>query len=376
MKGIGLLMRKTSLWILLALVIGICAAGCGKKKEEVPAVAEEEFSTEDEIVEEEPEVEEEEEEEVAPDGMYRSELTNEWISEDLQDQRPIAVMVDNELTALPHYGLTQADIVYEMMNSTLNDQITRFMVLVKDYDSIKQLGSVRSVRPTNLLIAPEWNAIVCHDGGPYHINAYLQPYAEHFSGTFSRVDNGKSREFTEYILPGDMDSNFRNSNVSREYNEYKPEGAHFKFASEKKPVDLDDFPETKTCTLVDLPFDHNKSQLDYDEASQTYLYSEYGSAHKDPGNGNQQLAFKNVILQQMSYSQLDENGYMIFNCIGAGNNGYYITNGKAIPITWTKISATDRTIFYDMQGKEIILNTGKTYIGFVADTRWSELVIE
>ena len=164
MKGIGLLMRKTSLWILLALVIGICAAGCGKKKEEVPAVAEEEFSTEDEIVEEEPEVEEEEEEEVAPDGMYRSELTNEWISEDLQDQRPIAVMVDNELTALPHYGLTQADIVYEMMNSTLNDQITRFMVLVKDYDSIKQLGSVRSVRPTNLLIAPEWNAIVCHDG--------------------------------------------------------------------------------------------------------------------------------------------------------------------------------------------------------------------
>ena len=369
-------MRKTSLWILLALVIGICAAGCGKKKEEVPAVAEEEFSTEDEIVEEEPEVEEEEEEEVAPDGMYRSELTNEWISEDLQDQRPIAVMVDNELTALPHYGLTQADIVYKMMNSTLNDQITRFMVLVKDYDSIKQLGSVRSVRPTNLLIAPEWNAIVCHDGGPYHINAYLQPYAEHFSGTFSRVDNGKSREFTEYILPGDMDSNFRNSNVSREYNEYKPEGAHFKFASEKKPVDLDDFPETKTCTLVDLPFDHNKSQLDYDETSQTYLYSEYGEAHKDPGNGNQQLAFKNVILQQMSYSQLDENGYMIFNCIGAGNNGYYITNGKAIPITWTKISATDRTIFYDMQGKEIILNTGKTYIGFVADTRWSELVVE
>ncbi len=371
-------MRKKSLWILLALVIGICAAGCGKKEEEVPAVAEEEFSTEDEIAAEEPEEEEEEEEEeVAPDGMYRSELTNEWISEDLKDQRPIAVMVDNERTALPHYGLTQADIVYEMMNSTLNDQITRFMVLVKDYDSIKQLGSVRSVRPTNLMIAPEWNAILCHDGGPFYINKYLQnPYVDHFSGTFSRVDNGKPREFTEYILTGDMDSNFRNTNVSREYNEYKPEGAHFKFVSEKKPIDLDDFPETKTCTKIDLPFDHNGSQLDYDEASQTYLYSEYGSPHKDPGNGNQQLAFKNVILQQMPYAQLDENGYMVWACLGAGGGGYYITNGKAIPITWTKVSETDRTIFYDMNGKEIILNTGKTYIGFVADTRWSELVIE
>ena len=42
------------------------------------------------------------EEEVAPEHSYRSELTNEWIDEDLKDQRPIAVMVDNEKTALPH----------------------------------------------------------------------------------------------------------------------------------------------------------------------------------------------------------------------------------------------------------------------------------
>ena len=66
------------------------------------------------------------------DGMYRSELTNEWIDESLKDQRPIAVMVDNEKVALPHYGLTEADILYEMMNSTKNDRITRFMAIVKD----------------------------------------------------------------------------------------------------------------------------------------------------------------------------------------------------------------------------------------------------
>ena len=49
-----------------------------------------------------------------PAGMYRSELTNEIISEDLKNQRPIAVMVDNETTALPHYGTSKADIVYEL----------------------------------------------------------------------------------------------------------------------------------------------------------------------------------------------------------------------------------------------------------------------
>ena len=373
-------MKKHVKWLLLALSL-VClasAAGCGSKQEE-EAAATDTFSTEDEILAEEAEEAEEEpvEEEVAPEGMYRSELTNEWISEDLKDQRPLAVMVDNEKTALPHYGLTQADIVYEMMNSTKNAQITRFMVMVKDYDSIDQLGSIRSVRPTNFMIAPEWNAIVCHDGGPFYINSFLQnPYVDHFSGTFSRVDNGKPREFTEYMLPGDMDKNFRNSSVDRNYNEYAPTEPHFEFASESNPVDLSSEFGSKACTLVDLPFPHNESELNYDEASGTYLYSEYGSAHVDPGNGNKQLAFKNVILQKMSYNELDSNGYMVWNCLATGMDGYYITNGQAIPITWSKISDTDRTIYYDMTGDEITINTGKTYIAFVADEVWDQLVIE
>ncbi len=374
-------MKKHVKWLLLALSL-VCitgAVGCGGKEDEQAATSET-FSTEDEILAEGTEETEEEaevEEEVAPEGMYRSELTNEWISEDLKNQRPLAVMVDNEKTALPHYGLTQADIVYEMMNSTKNGQITRFMVMVKDYDSIDQLGSIRSVRPTNFMIAPEWNAIVCHDGGPFYINSFLQnPYVDHFSGTFSRVNNGKPREFTEYMLPGDMDKNFKNSSVDREYNEYAPTEPHFEFASESNPVDLSTEAGSSSCTLVDLPFPHNNSELNYDEASGTYLYSEYGSAHLDPGNGNKQLAFKNVILQKMSYNELDSNGYMVWNCLATGMDGYYITNGQAIPITWSKISDTDRTIYYDMTGDEITINTGKTYIAFVADEVWDQLVVE
>ena len=373
-------MKKRFGLILLTLsLVGLVGVtGCGKGDEE--ATSDNAFSTEEEVVADDTEntedtEEEAEEEEVAPEGMYHSELTNEWISEDLKDQRPIAVMVDNEKTALPHYGLTQADIIYEMMNSTLNDHITRFMVLVKDYDSIKQLGSVRSVRPTNLMIAPEWNAIVCHDGGPFYINTFLNnPYVDHFSGTFSRVKNGKPREFTEYILTGDMTKNFKNnSKIDRNYNEYAPTEAHFQFASESKPVKLADGTD---CTLVDLPFKHNGSQLDYDAESGTYLYSEYGSKHLDPGNNNKQLAFKNIILQKMSYSQLDEHGYMVWNCLASGQEGYYITNGKAVPITWTKTSDTNRTIYYDKNGDEITINTGKTYIGFVADDVWDELVLQ
>ncbi|MCI8741922.1 MAG: DUF3048 domain-containing protein [Lachnospiraceae bacterium] len=373
-------MKKRMQKLCLLLALGVVLAGCGKKEEAVetvePSTQEESFNTEEEVVDSEPEAEAPPVEEESREGMFRSEITNEWIDESLWGQRPIAVMVDNEKTALPHFGLTQADVVYEMMNSTANDRITRFMCIVKDWNSLTQFGSIRSVRPTNLQIAPEWNAVVCHDGGPHYIEAYLKnPYVEHFSGTFSRVNNGKPREFTEYILPGDMDKNFNRTGFSTTYNEYY-QGPHFTFATEANPVDLSAASDAIDCTFIDLPFKHNGSELKYDEASGTYLYSEYGSPHLDPENGDKQLAFKNVLLQDMRFQQYDSNGYMGFYCIDSGRDGYYITNGKAIPVTWTKESDLGITRFYDKDGNEITVNTGKTYIGIVPDDNWSELVLQ
>ena len=365
-------MKKRVMLMLTALAMTASMAACGDKKAEEETVAE---TTEVAEAVVETEVTETESEEVLPEGMYRSELTNELIDESLKNQRPIAVMVDNESIALPHYGLSQADVVYEMMNSTLNGRITRFMVLVKDWENIKQLGSIRSVRPTNVLIASEWNAVICHDGGPFYVDQYMaDPSVDNFSGTFSRVDNGKSREYTEYILPGDLDKNFENSGVSKEYTSTY-EGAHYQFASEKNPVDLSSASDSIDAKTVNMPYPHNKSMLEYNEDDQLYYYSEYGKPHVDPGNDNKQLSFKNVLIQSCLYTQYDEHGYMIFNCIGQ-DIGYYLTNGKAIPITWTKESMTSPTRYYDADGNEIKINTGKTYVGLVPTDNWEDLVIE
>ena len=359
--------------MLTALAMAASMAACGDKKtDETAADSTEVAMTEagTESTEAEPESEE-----VLPEGLYRSELTNELIDESLKNQRPIAVMVDNESIALPHYGLSQADVVYEMMNSTLNGRITRFMVLVKDWENIKQLGSIRSVRPTNILIASEWNAVICHDGGPFYIDEYMaDPSVDNFSGTFSRVDNGKSREYTEYILPGDLDKNFENSGVSKEYTSYY-EGPHYQFASESNPVDLSSASDAIDANTVDLPFPHNGSYLEYNADDQLYYYSEYGKAHVDPGNDNKQLCFKNLLIQSCGYTQYDEHGYLIFDCVSQGG-GYYVTNGKAIPVTWKKEKMTSPTHYYDAAGNEIKINTGKTYVGFVPVDDWLDLVIE
>ena len=326
------------------------------------------------------------EEEVAPEHSYRSELTNEWIDEDLKDQRPIAVMVDNEKTALPHYGLTEADVVYEIMNSTLNDRITRFMVLVKDWESITQLGSIRSVRPTNFMLAAEWNAVLCHDGGPFFIDTWVaKDYTNNFSGGFASFSNGKATEFTEYITYDKytnsnkgktydgLKQRFANSKYTTTYNQYY-EGPHFQFAADEQT--FSDRSDADTATVVELPFPHNKSTLKYNESTGTYDYYEYGAAHLDPLHDSAQLTFKNVILQNTTFSELGE-GYLIYNAIDSGRDGYYITNGQAIEVTWTKSGESDITVYYDKKtGKEIELNTGKTYISLIPSDSWSDLVIK
>ena len=193
------------------------------------------------------------ESDVAPAGKYASELTGEWIDESLKDQRPVAVMVDDDKNALPHYGLSTADIVYEMVNSTANNGITRFMVMVKDWENIKQLGSIRSTRPTNLQVFTEWNAVLCHDGGPTLWNTifYENKFVERFSGTFSRVNNGKAREYTEYIMPGDIDKNFESTGYSKTYNEYY-KGPHYQFASRTNPNELTQYSDSFACTHIEL----------------------------------------------------------------------------------------------------------------------------
>ena len=120
-------------------------------------------------------------------------------------------------------------------------------------------------------------------------------------------------------------------------------------------------------------FVHNKSQLLYNAGTRTYDYYEYDALHTDAEDG-QPLTFKNVILQNTSFKNLDKNGYLTYNVVGSGS-GYYMTNGKAIPITWVKASDTGITQYFGADGAEIAINKGKTYIGLLPSDTWGNLQV-
>ena len=340
----------------------VSLTGCGKKQD-VADTASEEPSASPSIAAVEP-----------PAGTYFSETTGLPISENLKEQRPIAAMVDCEEIAFPHYGIAEADIVYDMMNNVMNGRITRFMPVYKDYANVAQIGNIRSTRTTNVWLAGEWNAILCHDGqSRYTVDTLAEDYAsQHLSSGFSRFDNGKPSEFTEFITTGEVQARIQDAGYDLNYNQYKQEGDHFTFVKYNTTLDTSSF---SNATAVSLPYPHNSTSLAYNVDTKTYDLSMYGELHTDAEDG-QVLTFTNALLLDCPYTEYPAGGYVYYNIVNSSGNGYYLTNGKMESITWKKGGENEITHYYDANGNELEINRGKTYISLVPSDVWGDLVVE
>ena len=88
-------------------------------------------------------------------------------------------------------------------------------------------------------------------------------------------------------------------------------------------------------------------------------------AHTDYETKNQ-YTVKNIITYQVGNKTIagDEKGRQDLDNIGSGK-GYFITEGRAIPITWEKKSRSAQTIYRYQDGTEITVNDGNTWIHIV-----------
>ena len=75
-------------------------------------------------------------------------------------ERPIAVMIDNHIDAMPQAGLLEADIVYEII---VEGGETRLMLVLQGKD-LEKVGPIRSARHYFLDYALENDAIYVHYG--------------------------------------------------------------------------------------------------------------------------------------------------------------------------------------------------------------------
>ena len=117
----------------------------------------------------------------------------------------------------------------------------------------------------------------------------------------------------------------------------------------------------KKAAKVLLPFsNYSTVRLRYDKKKKKYMKYEYGKKHMDTYY-KKQLSFKNVIIQLVNERNIDRNGYQTMTLSGTGK-GYYITNGKRVPITWKRKEGSNTMVYRDKDGGTLTVNPGKTYI--------------
>lgn len=100
--------------------------------------------------------------------------------------------------------------------------------------------------------------------------------------------------------------------------------------------------------------------FEYDSKNKVYNRFQYGDKQIDDLTGKQ-LTFKNIIIQFAHYTSIDDHDRQMIDLVGTGD-GYYVSDGKIVPITWTKSTDDSVTKYSTADGKELQLNPGKTYV--------------
>lgn len=306
-------------------------------------------------------------------GQVRSVYTNEPVSAAQAGTRPIAVMMPTDKVAQPSYGISHAKVLYEIMEE---GDISRQMAIIDDWQGLSKIGNIRSCRAYYIPQATEWDPILIHFGGVVYMKDRItMPDINNLSGT------------KEYGVGGEAPGSgyfFRTSDRKAPHNAYisgdgitkaaaslgyslniRPQyynAKHFNFAPGINTLDQYGAAALPANTInLSNIFPYTKSSFTYNPADGLYYKNIHGKAQKDGMNG-EQLSFANVIVQNTQWVKLDNNGYLNFANLDTTQDGYYFTRGKAIHITWQKTSEYGPTRYFDDNGNEIQLNTGKTYI--------------
>lgn len=311
-------------------------------------------------------------------GMVRSRLTNEWVDEDVAQTRPIAVITPNEKDAFPQYGLSNASILYE---ANVEGRMTRMMAIYEGWDSLEKIGNIRSLRSYYAYWAFEWDAFIVHYGGPsLFINDLIsQSTTQHLDGDAGGADaaafyrdNSRSMPHNGYATGAGLLDAITQKDYSLSYRGLADKD-HYQFTNKAKPNTLEQYgSDAKNATYIDMSgcYPLTRCYFEYNDADGLYYRSQHlsGSSdgpHLDAGTG-EQLKFKNIIVQNTKHEEIG-GGYLSFQCHDSTRDGWFFTGGKGVHITWEKSTDYGATRYYDDDGNEIVLNTGKTMVCIVED---------
>ncbi len=326
--------KLISLIVILSLVF---VAGCKKEK------------TTQEIVED-PIIDVQEEKEEVPEFIKLME----------SDTRPVAVMIDNDgPSSRPQKGLEKAYMIYEVI---VEGGATRMMAIFKDAPNMDKVGPIRSSRHYFLDFALEHDAIYCHAGwSPKAQSDISKLKVNNINGILGsdgvNFYRDKTYDSTWHNLYADLNKIYAYGVEKKGYRGTTNE-KHTAYSI--KEFDLED---GNSATNITLPYSY-KYTVRFVYNPEEKVYTRYIGQKEHMSQTGDVLTAKNIIVYNLKNYNLNDGenkGRQELETVGSGK-GYYITNGKAVEISWTKDDRTKKTIYKYADGTELKLNIGNTYV--------------
>lgn len=311
-------------------------------------------------------------------------LTGEsGFNQSARNKQPVAVVVENEYSTAavrPQWGLSDADIVMEGES----EYSTRLLLFWADYTDVPDMvGPTRSARPPFIKFNMLFDGIFIHAGlsqskGNYvgadsifktedvdHIN--LLELAE--DGTYFGRSNERntSMEHTGYLNGSNLPKLLEENNIDTALN-------HTNFSTlsfTDSPAAIGDI-TANSCSFNWSAQCPKTARFSYDTSSHKYVTNDFDSEY-----GKSNAKFENLIFlfDQTQYIVKEDykNGASETYCDYklAGGNGTILSEGTAVEITWGVTNG--KLWMHTADGKDVSLNTGKSYIGYGSSNNGGKL---
>lgn len=305
---------------------------------------------------------------------YIDPLTGLRQTTDVSQVRPVSLIFDNVSVAAPQSGISKMDILIEMM---VEYGISRLIGITNDYldsngkGTLDVFGPIRSTRHYMVSMSQAFDSLMVGAGyspqgyeiisrlGLEYIDGVHDRYA--LQGFYRDVERSRNDGYEHSLMitgKGITDLAVQNSCS------YTANTADaFNFIEEGKSMYLSGGAATHVILKYSI---YQQVQLVYSSSTGTYYRYQHGDVpHLDAENG-EQLNFKNVLIlfAQTSNIEGDTEGRLNVDVTGSGD-GYYVSEGRYVPIRWSRMSDTSELVITGMGGEMIAINRGKTFISVV-----------
>lgn len=294
-------------------------------------------------------------------------------------RRPLVVKIDNVPAARPHYGITQADMVFEEL---VEGFVTRLVAIYHSQDP-QTIGGVRSARLADRSLTAMVRGALVYSGTSDYAwsqirqdaanGRYIELSADH-SGGYYRVTFRQApyNLFTSASAQRDSLAKLGASTVA--------DVPRWSFlAAADHPATIAGMSGAVAATDITIPYREDTSTVSYqyDPATKTYArwQNSTGRAVRDVDAANSiPVAAANVVIVQTEIWEVPE----ITDAAGAHAHDMRLTGSGAATVfrdglrqdgSWSRRDDGSAFVFTDRGGTEIKLSPGQTWVHIIP-TDW------